>query len=133
MVEGVPVDLYNELLAKGLIAKDWVPFKGPQGGMGWQSETGEVRYQKEKPKTERKATIGHTMTAERVVEEFERFKGVPQRLRKHTFLGTEDIQTFKQLIFENHANIFKFTTKMQELFPERGIWSRCKSCRVPIP
>ena len=28
---------------------EWRPYRGPEGGMGWQSDTGEVRYQREKP------------------------------------------------------------------------------------
>jgi 2'-5' RNA ligase len=35
--------------ARGPLSLAWTPYKGPKGGAGWVSDTGEVRYQESKP------------------------------------------------------------------------------------
>lgn len=40
----------EELLEEKAMEKEWVPYKGPYGGEGWQNTlTGEIRYQESKP------------------------------------------------------------------------------------
>jgi ppGpp synthetase/RelA/SpoT-type nucleotidyltranferase len=131
LTEGVPVELYADLLAKGLIAKEWVPFKGPRGGIGWQSsETGVILYQREKPGERRekapKPVMGVSLTAEEAMKRLAPFQKA--RLRtKNPPLPNAPMSQYLSFVHQHAGLAFKGMEKLKDLFPGKPIWGRLKS------
>ncbi len=131
MIEGVPVELYADLLSKGLIAKDWVPYEGPRGGRGWQSsETGVILYQREKPGERRekapKPVMGVSLTAEEAMKRLAPFQRA--RLRtKNPPLPDAPLSQYLSFVHQHAGLAFKGMEKLKGLFPGKPIWGRLKS------